>query len=218
MLGVTIFALLLVAGLTDGGGTIQAGENPATSYLTEFLFVAGDGIFPVLPGETTINTAAVLASEGNLSLPLVILAGALGAIAGDSIVYTVGRRGHGWARQRIARVADEDRMKRVERLFGRRGPIIVALGRFCPGLRLVTSFTAGMTQMPVRRYLPPLALGATVWSTYCSFLGYWAGQTFDGKIWVSIAVSTVASAALLGSVGYLERRSRRQQEGTAPTT
>jgi hypothetical protein len=37
-------------------------------------------VFPVLPGETTLNAASTLASQGTLELPLVILAGALGAI------------------------------------------------------------------------------------------------------------------------------------------
>ena len=46
------------------------------------LVVAGDGVFPVLPGETAIVAAAVLAADGTLSLPLVILAGAVGAVIG----------------------------------------------------------------------------------------------------------------------------------------
>ena len=62
--------------------------------------MAGDGIFPVLPGETAIVAAAVLAANGDLSLPLVILAGAAGAVLGDSCAYWIGRGGGGPIRRR----------------------------------------------------------------------------------------------------------------------
>lgn len=48
----------------------------ALAYLTIFALVFSDAIVPVLPGETTLNTASVLASQGSLELGLVIVAGA----------------------------------------------------------------------------------------------------------------------------------------------
>jgi membrane-associated protein len=46
-----------------------------------------DAVVPVFPGETTLNAASTLASQGTLDLWLVILAGAFGAIADDSSLY-----------------------------------------------------------------------------------------------------------------------------------
>lgn len=207
---------LPLAGIFDAAGTLD-GDTPGLAYLIVFGLVAGDGILPVLPGETTVNTAAVLAGAGDLSLPLVILAAGLGAMAGDSIVYLIGRWGSDRVRGRLVRGAGQERVDRVEDLFRRRGPIIVALGRFVPGLRLVTSFTAGATAMEMRRYLPALALGAFAWALYAAMVGYLTGQAFDGKIWISIAVSLMASAALFGTLAYLERRSRSLRPDSAST-
>lgn len=201
-----------LAGIFDGAGTLDSNTGSA-AYLIVFALVAGDGILPVLPGETTVNTAAVLAGAGDLSLPLVIVAAGLGAMAGDSVVYMIGRWGSDRIRGWLVRGAGQERVNRVEDLFRRRGPLIVALGRFVPGLRVVTSFTAGATEMAMRRYLPALALGAFAWAVYASMVGYLAGQAFDGRIWISVAVSLVASAALFGTLAYLERRSRLATDG-----
>jgi hypothetical protein len=48
--------------------------------------VFGDAICALLPGETTLNAASTLAANGELELWLVIVAGAIGAIAGDSVI------------------------------------------------------------------------------------------------------------------------------------
>jgi membrane protein DedA with SNARE-associated domain len=48
-------------------------------------------IVPIFPGETTLNAASVLASQGTLEIELVIVAGALGAILVESALYWITR-------------------------------------------------------------------------------------------------------------------------------
>ena len=97
-------------------------ENAAGyGYWAVMLVVAGDGVFPLLPGETAIVAAAVLAADGGLSLPLVILAGAVGAVIGDSTAYWIGRAGSGPIRRGIVRMAGEDRLIAAERMVRRHG-------------------------------------------------------------------------------------------------
>ena len=74
----------LLAALT--GASSSAADY---GYWAVLLVVAGDGVFPVLPGETAIVAAAVLASDGTLNIFLVILAGAAGAMIGDSTAYWI---------------------------------------------------------------------------------------------------------------------------------
>ena len=104
-------------------------------YWAVMLVVAGDGVFPLLPGETAIVAAAVLAADGGLSLPLVILAGAVGAVIGDSTAYWIGRGGRGPIRRWLVRMAGEDRLIAAERMVRRHGAVLVFVGRFLPGLR-----------------------------------------------------------------------------------
>ena len=74
-------------------------------FLAVLAVVAGDGVFPALPGETAIVAAAVLASAGKGSLWLVIAAGAIGAVLGDSTAYWIGRAGQGPIREALSRLA-----------------------------------------------------------------------------------------------------------------
>ncbi|HSI97098.1 MAG TPA: VTT domain-containing protein, partial [Gaiellaceae bacterium] len=60
------------------------------SYPVIYAVSAIDAFFPLVPSETLVVTAGVLASSGDLSLPLVILVAAAGAILGDNISYGIG--------------------------------------------------------------------------------------------------------------------------------
>ena len=61
-------------------GLVADLEDAVVAYLAMFGLVFADAIVPVFPGETTLNTASVAASQGKLDLALVIAAGALGAV------------------------------------------------------------------------------------------------------------------------------------------
>ncbi|MEW6583521.1 MAG: hypothetical protein AB1416_12265, partial [Actinomycetota bacterium] len=63
----------------------------SVGYIAVFLIVAGDGVMPILPGETAIISAAVLAADGRLNIAGIIIAGAIGAVAGDSSAFWIGR-------------------------------------------------------------------------------------------------------------------------------
>jgi len=68
-------------------------------YMVLFAIAALDGVLPVVPSETSVLTAGVFAASGETSLPLVILAAALGAFAGDQVSYAFGiAPGHAWTR------------------------------------------------------------------------------------------------------------------------
>src|SRR5690606_7699460 len=116
-------------------------------FIAVLLVVAGDGVFPALPGETAIVAGAVLASTGNGSLLLVILAGILGAIIGDSAAFWVGRTGQGPIRRFVSRFAGEERLLAAERMVHRNGPALVVAGRFLPGLRIAINMACGAGQM-----------------------------------------------------------------------
>jgi membrane-associated protein len=76
--GVAAFVIVVVVVLSavedrDGFSLIE-GQTPG-SYLAIFALVAADAVVPVFPGETTLNAGSTLASQGELSLWLVMLAG-----------------------------------------------------------------------------------------------------------------------------------------------
>src|SRR3712207_1945015 len=66
-------------------------DNPLT-YVLVFGAAAGDVLFPVIPSETMVITASVLAGDGHLDIRILLPVTAMGAIVGDHISYLLGRR------------------------------------------------------------------------------------------------------------------------------
>ncbi len=182
-------------------------------YLTIFLVVAGDGIFPILPGETSIIAGAVFAAAGDLALWAVIIAGALGAVVGDSIAYWIGRAGGPWIRRVLVRMAGERRTRTAEGMVRRQGPALVFTGRFLPGIRIGINIACGAGRMPYARFLAFDAGGALIWSLQAALIGYFAGQAFAEQVWVALAVA-IGVAILVGFVVILRERRMIAREVT----
>ena len=174
-------------------------------YLAIFLVVAGDGIMPILPGETSIVAGAVFAASGDLYLWAVILVGALGAVVGDSIAYWIGRGGGPWIRGALVRMAGEKRTRSAEGMVRRQGPALVFTGRFLPGLRIGINIACGAGQLSYRRFLLFDAAGAICWSVQAALIGYFAGKAFAGQVWVALAVA-IGVAIVVGFIVLIRER------------
>lgn len=181
-------------------------------YLAIFLVVAGDGIMPILPGETSIIAGAVFAASGDLWLWAVIVAGALGAVVGDSMAYWIGRKGGSSIRRGVTRLAGEKRTRSAEGMVRRQGPALVFTGRFLPGIRIGINIACGAGEMSYRRFLLFDSAGAICWSTQAALIGYFAGKAFAEQVWVALAVA-IGVAILVGFVVILrERRMMAREE------
>lgn len=184
-------------------------------YWAVLAVVAGDGVFPVLPGETAIVAAAVLAADGTLSLPLVILAGAVGAVIGDSTAYWIGRGGGGPIKRGVTRIAGAERLEAAERMVRRQGPALVFVGRFLPGIRIAINLSCGAGQMAYGRFLFFDALGAVVWSSQAALLGYFAGRAFADQTWLAFVVAFAVTGAVALFVTAKERARVRRERAAA---
>jgi membrane-associated protein len=182
-------------------------SNAALAYLSIFALVFCDAIVPIFPGETTLSTASVLASQGTLELELVIVAGALGAILGDSALYWVTRTGPTRLKARLeARSEQDERIADGLALLNRSGPLLIALGRFVPGVRFAVNVSMGLIEYPYRRFLLYSAIGGTLWATYTCLLAYWVGGALADFPIASIVISGVITTILIGAVYWIDRR------------
>jgi membrane-associated protein len=200
-------------------GVFDAAANWAGryGYWAIMLVVAGDGVIPILPGETAIITGAVLAADGRLDIPLVILFGAVGAVIGDSTAYWIGRGGGPQIRRFVARLAGAERVQAAERMVRRQGPALVFVGRFLPGLRLAVNVSCGAGNMAFPRFLLFDSLGAIVWSAQASLLGYFAGKAFADQLWLALLIALGVAALVGGLVAVRERRRvQREREAAGP--
>src|SRR5438876_866404 len=161
----------------------------ATSELTHFLVAYGywavllgvaiESTGIPFPGETMLLVAAIYAGTTHrLSLPLVIIAAASGAILGDNLGYWVGREGGYRLLRRYGHVLglDERKVKLGQYLFRKYGGAVVFFGRFIAVLRAWAAFLAGTNRMPWAPFLLYNALGGIIWATIYRVGGYFLGD------------------------------------------
>jgi undecaprenyl-diphosphatase len=118
----------------------------------------------VVPGEVTLLIAGLLAAQGLLYLPALIVVAAIGAILGDNVGYTIGRYGGVKFLNRYGRYFffKEQYLKATEQYFLRHGGKTILFGRFVGFLRSFAPLVAGISRMPYRSFLFYDILGGVV--------------------------------------------------------
>lgn len=149
------------------------------TYAFLFGIAALDVLVPIVPSETSVILAGVLASSGDLVLLLVIAFAAAGAILGDNTSYWIGRKvGH----RLVDRLFKGERRKQVDwahRQVEERGGYLIVIGRFIPGGRTAVTLSCGMLEMRWRRFISFDVPAGIIWATYAALLGYLGGKTFE---------------------------------------
>jgi membrane protein DedA with SNARE-associated domain len=163
----------------------------------------------VLPGETAVIVAGVVASKGHVNLAALCVLVVTSAIVGDSVGYAIGRR---YGERLIALPFLRSRRASIDRAMEglrRRGPIYVFVGRFTAFLRAVMPGLAGMSRLRYGRFLIANASGAVMWGVSYTLLGYFAGTALNSiervSGWVGIGVLVAVIAAVVIIV-LLKRR------------
>jgi membrane protein DedA with SNARE-associated domain len=143
-----------------------------------FVLVALESAGAPLPGETSLMTAGVLASQGYFDIVGVITAASGGAIVGDNVGYWIGRLGGRPALERwpaSARYLGHV-MPRAQGFFARHGGKAVFFARFITVLRIAGAWIAGVVEMPWWRFLAWNVAGGVAWATGVGLATYYAGR------------------------------------------
>jgi membrane-associated protein len=155
----------------------------------------------VLPGETSVIVAGVVASQGHINIDVLCVLVVVSAIVGDSVGYAIGNR---YGEKLMTLPIIRHRRVALERALEglrRRGPTYVFVGRFTAFLRAVMPGLAGMSKMHYRRFLVANALGGIIWGVGFTLLGYFAGHAL-AKIekyasWAGIVLLLIVIALVL---------------------
>lgn len=178
------------------------------TYPAIVVAVAFDSLLPLAPSEAMMITAGVLAANGELILPFVILAGFLGSLLGDNASYGLGASlGRRAERRFFSSGRGRQRLEWARGQLHERGAMIIVAARFIPGGRTATTFAAGTLGMPWRRFVAIDAIAAGIWATYISLLGYFGGATFEDDLWKPL-LAAGAVALLVATAGELIRRAK----------
>ena len=183
------------------------------------LLVAAENIFPPIPSELILPLAGFTAARGSLNLGAVIVCATLGSVLGALVLYAIGAAlGRDRTRRFMAALplvnpADVDR---TENFFDRRGSFTVFFGRMIPIFRSLISIPAGVTRMPLPRFVALTAAGSFLWNCALILAGYYLGENWHiVEDYVGVASYVIAGLVLLLILVWILTRLRNRQ---SPTT
>jgi membrane protein DedA with SNARE-associated domain len=187
----------------------------AVGYLGVMVAMAIESAMVPLPSELILPYAGFLVHDPTQIEPLtggpwdfwiVVIVGTIGNTLGSLVAYAIGAYGgrpflERWGRYLLIRPHE---IEIADRFFARWGSATVFVGRLLPIVRTFISFPAGVTRMPLGRFIVYSTLGAFPWSV----LLVWAGVQL-GANWVEIRHMlqpfdmAIAALVVVGALGLL---------------
>ncbi len=173
-------------------------------YFGIFILMALDSMLIPIPSEITMPFAGYLASQGTLSLPIVIVMGALGNVVGSLLGYYIGffleekvlvAFINKYGKYILITEKDYDKSKHW---FTKYGSSVVFLARLVPGVRTFISLAAGMFAMGIKRFFIYTLLGCLIWSALLTYIGYYLGSKWDtlGPVFHNFQIVIVATVLI----------------------
>ncbi len=194
------------------------------AFVFGVLVLCGFG-FP-MPEDVVLVTGGVLAwlaspldavslrsMAADVGLRWMVAVGLAGILAGDSVIYWMGRRlgarvAEFWL---LRRLVPPDKLEEVEKRIRRKGNIVVVIARYLPGLRAPTYFTVGHSHLPYWQFLFFDGLAALISAPLWVCLGFWFGDDIERAAreasrfghYILLAVAVVLAAI---AFRWLQRR------------
>lgn len=199
-------------------------SDPVTTWILDYGYLAVlvlmllESACVPIPSEVTMLFGGALASVGfageaqQLNLPLVILAGTAGNLAGSWLAYWAGAVGGRPLLERFGRylLIRPHEVDRAHTWFERHGDAAVFFGRLLPVIRTFISLPAGIARMNIVRFTVYTVLGCLPFVAAIAYLGYRAGDR-----WVQVEETLqpfswlIAGVIVVLGVAYVARRWRR---------
>ena len=147
------------------------------------VFIESGLLFPLLPGDSLLFTAGLIAASKSAEIEPFAPIGVLlvlipiAAIAGDQVGYLIGSRG-GTAlfKNNDAKIFKKAYIDESHAFFEKHGPITIVLARFVPIVRTYAPLVAGAAKMKYSVFLTYNVLGGVLWGAGVTILGYLLGQ------------------------------------------
>lgn len=166
------------------------------------VFIECGLIFPFLPGDSLLFTMGVLIANGTLHLNLAVacLLFSVVAFAGNVAGYEIGRYVGRPLFERDGRILRRDYLAKTHEFFERYGNRALVLGRFVPIVRTFVTLVAGVGKMDRSRFFTWSAVGAVLWASGVTVLGYFLGGISVIKHNIEAALALIVVVSVLPMV------------------
>ncbi len=175
-----------------------------------------------LPGDSLLFTAGLFCTTGasatvHLSLPLVLLAAAAGALLGAQVGFLIGRRAGTAVLARTKNRHLVNGAARADQLLARYGHgKAIVLARFIPVARTVLNPMAGSLRVPTRTFTVWQVAGGLVWSIGVTMAGYALGSSIPGiDAYLLPIVGVIVVVSLIPLILELRRARQTSKASTS---
>jgi membrane protein DedA with SNARE-associated domain len=148
------------------------------SYPGIFLLMLLESSFFPFPSEVVMIPAGFLAYQGEMNAYLALIAGTSGSLAGAAFNFYLAKR---WGRPLLLKFGKyfffgPETLNKIDHYFAVHGEISTFNGRLIPGVRQYISLPAGLARMHFGKFILFTGLGAGIWVTILTALGYFLGS------------------------------------------
>ncbi len=157
-------------------------------YLGVFLLIAIENIFPPIPSEVILLFGGFMTTYTKLNVIGMVIASTLGSVVGAIVLYYIGKI---FNKERLKKILS-GKIGKIIRLknsdidnadhwFDTKGNKTVFFCRFIPIVRSLISIPAGMSEMPMTKFLLYTTCGSAIWNIVLVVIGSMVGEN-----WTSI--------------------------------
>ncbi len=179
------------------------------NYFWVAVLMAIESSFIPFPSEVVVPPAAYKAATGEMDLFLVVLFATIGSDIGALVNYYLAKYlgrpiVYKFAASRLGRLCllSPEKVEKAEGYFVKNGVTSTLVGRLVPGIRQLISIPAGLSGMPVGRFLLYTTIGAGAWNVVLALLGWFIGKTVPPELFAE-TIKSYSSAIGLGIVAVL---------------
>lgn len=173
-------------------------------YFGIFFLIALENIFPPIPSEVILLFGGFMTTYTKLNLFGVVIASTLGSLLGAIALYFVGKILN---KERLKKIVNGKigkvlRLKasdidKADHWFDTKGNKTVFFCRFIPIVRSLISIPAGMSEMPMGKFLLYTTTGTLIWNTVLSLLGNKVGENWEDILLIFENYSHIAAIVLV---------------------
>nr|WP_229746178.1 VTT domain-containing protein [Rhodococcus trifolii] len=178
----TVTNLALLPGFLDPVNLLNSFGTWVLVGLLLVVFIESGLLFPLLPGDSLLFTAGLIAASKSTDIepfaPLWVLLVTIpiAAILGDQVGYLIGKKAGTGLFKEGNKFLKKSYIDESHAFFEKHGPITIFLARFVPIVRTFAPLVAGAADMRYRVFITYNIIGGIVWGAGVTLLGYALGQ------------------------------------------
>lgn len=179
-------------------------------YFGIFFLILIENVFPPIPSEVILLFSGFFSSYTSLSVFYMILASTLGSFLGAIILYYIGKI---FNKERLKKIVNgrlgkilflkENDIDKADEWFDNKGNKSVFFCRFVPIVRSLISIPAGMSEMPMGKFIIYTICGSMIWNTVLICLGYRLGSNWEYVLTILDKYQMVVIVILVIIFGYV---------------